>query len=181
MMPVVEWRLISGFHYSVSSDGKIKNNLTQKILTPSYVGRGREYRAVTLRNSSGAKRFYVHRLVAQAFIENPNSKTQVNHIDGDKSNNAASNLEWVTGSENQIHRFYILGKRTAPEHIEKLCNAAKQVTSVKVRCVETGEIFQSLSNAATCLGISVCAISACINGRNKTAGGFHWERIDACD
>jgi hypothetical protein len=51
----------------------------------------------------------VHRVIARAWIENPNSKPQVNHIDGNKLNNHASNLEWVTNQENQIHAYEILG------------------------------------------------------------------------
>lgn len=180
-MRMAEWRPIPGYHYSVSSDGEIKNDLTQKIMSPCYTGRGREYQAVTLRNASGIKKFYVHRLVAQVFIENPDCKKQVNHIDGDKSNNAANNLEWATGSENQMHRFHVLGKSTTPEHLEKLRNAAKKVTSVKVRCVETGEVFQSQSEAAKTFGLHICTINACVRGRNKTAGGYHWERVVVCD
>lgn len=180
-MSVTEWKPIPGYHYSVSSDGKIKNDLTQKLIRPCRTGRGGEYQAVALRNENGVKKFYVHRLVAQAFLENPNSKEQVNHIDGDKTNNDANNLEWVTGSENQIHRFHVLGKCTTPDHLKKLRNAARKATSEKVRCVETGEIFQSQSEAAKSLGLSICAINACVCGRNKTAGGYHWERVAVCD
>lgn len=58
----------------------------------------------------GTMRIWLHRLVAATFIENPENKLQVNHIDGNKHNNAVSNLEWVTNSENQRHRIDILGK-----------------------------------------------------------------------
>lgn len=180
-MPMAEWRSIPGYHYSVSSDGEIKNDLTQKIMRPNYIGRGREYQSVALRNEHGVKKFYVHRLVAQAFVENPDRKEQVNHIDGDKSNNLASNLEWATQSENQLHRFHVLGKGVPPGHMEKLQDIARKYTSVKVRCVETGEIFQSQSDAAKSLGLHICTINACVSGRNKTAGGFHWERVGASD
>jgi hypothetical protein len=180
-MRMAEWQPIPGYHYSVSSDGEIKNNLTQKKMRPHYAGRAREYQTVYLRNENGPKRFYVHRLVAQAFVENPGCKEQVNHIDGDKSNNVASNLEWATQSENQLHRFHVLGKGMPPGYMKKLQDVAKKYTSIKVRCVETGEVFQSQSDAAKSLGLHICTINACVSGRNKTAGGFHWERIDASD
>lgn len=180
-MPMAEWRSIPGYHYSVSSDGDVRNDITQKTVRPQFAGRGREYQMVALSNESGKRKFYIHRLVAQAFLENPDSKGQVNHIDGDKANNNVSNLEWATQSENQLHRFHVLGKCTSPEHMRKMQDTAKEYTSVKVRCTETGEVFKSQSEAANSLGLSICAISACVCGRNKTAGGFHWERLDAHD
>ena len=56
------------------------------------------------------KSYYIHRLVAMHFIDNPKNKPQVNHIDGNSQNNIVSNLEWVDNSENQIHRFTLAGR-----------------------------------------------------------------------
>lgn len=73
----------------------------------SFLG-GSGYHYVTLCTSPKLKRkFLVHRLVAEAFIPNPENKPEVNHIDGDKNNNCVSNLEWVSRSENESHSFQI--------------------------------------------------------------------------
>jgi len=83
--------------YEISSLGRIKNK-KGKILKQSDNGKG--YKKVSL---SGIGQKYIHRLVAQYFLTNPENKRTVNHIDGNKSNNNVSNLEWATYSENQIH------------------------------------------------------------------------------
>lgn len=74
----------------------------EKILKP-YISRG--YYQVSLCIDGKYRHFQVHRLVAEAFIPNPENKPQVNHIDGNKLNNDISNLEWVTRSENQLHAY----------------------------------------------------------------------------
>jgi hypothetical protein len=79
---------------------KKETTLPAKILNQINVGRDKGYKAVKYKGTS----WYVHRLVAETFIENPENKPQVNHIDGVKSNNDFSNLEWVTNSENHLHK-----------------------------------------------------------------------------
>lgn len=102
--------------YQISSFGRVKslNRITsnvdgisreikEKILKQSI---SNEYYSITLNNGT-KKRFSVHRLVALAFIPNPENKEQVNHKDGNKLNNMKSNLEWNTKSENQLHAYAI--------------------------------------------------------------------------
>ncbi len=86
--------------YQVSNHGRVKNSKTGKILKP-YLTRG--YLRVSLYNESGRKCKLVHRLVAEAFLPNPENKPVVNHINGCKTDSNVSNLEWVSPSENMSH------------------------------------------------------------------------------
>jgi len=94
--------------YSVNVDGKVKSlrrNTRVEFLTQGIYSVG--YKGVYLTNNDKGKRVRVHRLVALAFIPNPENKPCVNHIDGNKLNNNVNNLEWCTYSENIIHGFRI--------------------------------------------------------------------------
>lgn len=96
-----EWEKVEGFeNYSVSNDGKVRNDKTNRILAGVGTGRGGEYVGVCLTKAKKSYIKLVHRLVAAAFIDNPDNKEQVDHIDGNKLNNNVDNLRWVTASEN---------------------------------------------------------------------------------
>lgn len=100
------WKPIKDYpNYFVSSQGNIRNIKRNKILNPIKTKKG--YFRVGLYNGSRTqpKYFSVSRLVASYFIENLYGKPEVNHIDGNKGNNSASNLEWSTSQENQIHAY----------------------------------------------------------------------------
>lgn len=95
------WKDIKGYpNYSVSNLGRVKSRKTGKLLK-SYQTRG--YLRVSLYNDAGRKCKLVHRLVAEAFIPNPQNKSDVNHINGCKTDANACNLEWATASENMSH------------------------------------------------------------------------------
>ena len=112
-----QWRDIAGYEgkYLVSSEGRIKSvdRVTRysdgrtalipgKALKPFH---NHGYLRVNLSRENKRKNMLVHRIVAEAFVPNPNGKPEVNHINGDKTDNKAANLEWVTGSENMKHAY----------------------------------------------------------------------------
>ena len=95
---------IEGYeNYLISQDGKVYNEKRNKEVKTNKNSIG--YLRVNLSNKGKRKQLLVHRLVANAFIPNPNNKPEVNHIDGDKENNNVVNLEWTTRSENETHAY----------------------------------------------------------------------------
>lgn len=85
-------------NYFINEKGQCKSNYVSKLLKPRTAGKG--YLCYQLRNKYGIKNKYIHRLVAETFIPNPDNLPFVDHIDGDKTNNKVSNLRWVTNFQN---------------------------------------------------------------------------------
>lgn len=89
--------------YRISSWGRVFSIENSKFLNPTLTEKG--YSRVDLFDADNKRKHHkVHRLVAMAFIPNPECKPQVNHLDGNKQNNSVTNLEWCTDEENKIHR-----------------------------------------------------------------------------
>lgn len=111
-----EWRWVPGYEnlYMVSDLGNVmateprRGSQVFKPMRQSMTGSG--YPKVVLRKRGKSTNAMVHRLVAAAFLPNPEHKDEVNHIDGNKKNNRLANLEWVTRSENALHASRVLGK-----------------------------------------------------------------------
>ena len=87
--------------YSIDENGNVWSNITNKWMSPSINYRG--YLTICVHSGCTIRHPYIHQLVAMAFIPNPENKPQVNHIDGNKTNNHISNLEWSTNLENSKH------------------------------------------------------------------------------
>lgn len=164
------WKDVKGYEgfYQVSNLGRVKSlprNGTvkrERILTPHRVG-GYLHAELNMRGVHKGKK--IHRLVAEAFIPNPDNKREVNHIDGNKHNNTVENLEWVTSSENQLHAFHVI--------------KTQKMSTVLQKDLEGNPIkeWYGINNAAKTLGIQAADISHCCSGQRKMAGGFTWVLI----
>lgn len=150
--------------YYITEDGKCYNNKTGKYLKgqENYKNHYFSYN-ITMPDGS-KKRLYAHRLVAQAYIPNPNNKKQINHIDGNVLNNCVDNLEWVTQSENQQHAL----KTELRKFNHVFC-----FNKDKVLVAE----YLNISEASKAAGISQSIISQELNKDIKTlSGGFYWSK-----
>lgn len=155
------WKDIKGYEglYQVSDQGRVFSVRSSRCLTPTPVGKYRYLRVVLTKDGVNAW-CYVHRLVAEAFIPNPDELPQVNHKDEDKSNNVANNLEFCTAAYNT--RYGTRGKRIG-EKLQRPCY-----------CIELNEVFESLKEAQEKTGVKYQGISLCCQGKIKTAGGMRW-------
>lgn len=155
---IEQWKPIDEFPlYSVSNYGRIRNNATEKILLGGYDKDG--YRQVTLSYNGKQYNRRICRLVAIAFIPNPENLPQVNHKDENKKNDYAYNLEWCTAQYNNNY-----GHRVSK-------------TRRKVQCVETGHIYDGVRVVEKETGIAHSNISyACRTG--NMICGLHWKHVD---
>lgn len=130
--------------------------------------KGTGYYLVTLVHDGYRKNQFIHRLIASAFIPNPENKPQVNHIDGDKTNNDIKNLEWVTAKENLDHAIRI---GLHDKGRLRQCNPIVQYTKDGIFIKE----FLSACHASRELDVPQSNILKVLKGRRKIAGGFHWK------
>lgn len=154
--------------YFIYSDGQVWSSKTNKFLKAQPNAKG--YLRVCLSNGSKKQCIAIHRLVAEAFVINDDivSKTEINHIDEDITNNDASNLEWVTP-------YFNLHYGTRMERIAK-------ANGKKVRQYnKNGEllaVYASCAAAARVTGINRQAINNCALGKSKHSGGYVWKWED---
>ena len=159
-----EWRAVKGFEqfYLVSNEGHVFSRRSGKILKPVLRNgnHGSRYLGVDLFGDTYRKSVYIHRLVAEAFVDKPDGCTCVNHIDENKQNNKASNLEWCTLAYNNTYN----GKD------QRICKSIVQIDP------NTGEEkrWQSARKAQEAGIADYKNISACCRGLRKHAGGYMW-------
>lgn len=177
---VEEWRDVVGYEgiYQVSNLGHIKS--LDRMVNSSYgskmvikgrmispIDNGKGYKCVSLCKDGKIRRTYIHHIVAQAFIANPDGYSEVNHKDEDKSNNRVDNLEWCTRRYNCNY-----GNRN------DLCSKTYVHPKRKVMRLETGVIYESMSDAARMTGESISAIYGKCKGRIKNNNGAGWKYCD---
>ena len=163
-MGVERWVVIDEFpNYEVSDHGRIRNSKTGRILRTSVTYKG--YEIVTLTRGGTQRTVKVHKLVADAFCEKYYDDMDATHLDGNRLNNRADNLDWWTRRDVQRRSYRIHGRR--------------QIHRMRaVRLVETGEVFESIGEASAALGISKGAISRALNRRSmSTKEGYHFEEV----
>lgn len=181
------WKPVKDYEglYEVSNLGRVRS-LDRKVRGGVRVYKGKirrlmrnwdGYLRVALTKDGNAKVFFVHRLVSMAFIPNPEGKSQVNHIDGVKSNNVLENLEWVSASENGLHAYATGLSKISEESKSRRIKA----WSKRVRCIDDGNTFDQIKMAAEYYGLSASGICHTLSGKQKTTGGRRFEYIDKKD
>lgn len=171
------WKDIEGYEglYQISSLGKIKNKEGKILKTRKDTG---GYLLINLFKNKKNKTFRVHRLVANAFILNPENKMEVDHIDTNKENNNVKNLKWVTSKENSNNKLTLKhfsesqkGKVTSEDTKNKL----RKINTIPIYCKELNKVFFSIRECARELSLDPSAIAKVCKGKYKQTGGYHFQ------
>jgi hypothetical protein len=154
------WKQIGESEYFANDVGEIAEKLSNGFfeIKKQYLNRRRGYYYVNIQEDGIYRLRLVHRLVAQAFIPNPENKREVDHIDSCPTNNKVSNLRWVTPKENQNNEY------------------SKAKHRKRVVCLNTGEIYESVTDACQKNGI-INGVSDVCNGKRKQCYGLRFKFI----
>lgn len=178
------WKDIEGYGgtFQVSNLGRVKtfnyrNSGKEKVLKPKKHNKG--YLQVQLMKGEQNKMFTIHRLVAQAFLPNPQNLPCVNHKDEDKTNNNVENLEWCDRSYNvrysmDLHPERIANRKNSPRYGKRMGLKVNQYN-------KNGELIKTWDNSRTIqnqTGMSDWSIAECCRGKRHTAYGYIWQYAD---
>ena len=165
------WKEVVGYEglYLVSDTGRIQNAKTNRILRPCTHKIG--YQSVMLYRNGNCKRMLVHRIVADAFVVNPHGYYVVNHIDENKANNTASNLEWCSAQKNMNHGTINDRLSAVRGHDAR---AKRKVNQIDVNGVSVA-VWESIAEASRATNTSKTSILNCCKGKQKTANGYAWK------
>lgn len=186
------WKPVVGYEglYEVSFFGDLRSVKSQMLISQQTINSG--YKTVHLSKNNKRKAFTVHRLVAQAFIPNPEGKPQVNHINADKKDNRVENLEWCTASENiknifkngggyniresSAKRMKHIGTKFAKQNGDRLRELNKLISKPIYKCDLNGDIIKEYPSIKQAQRENkLHNISAALKGKIKTSGGFIWK------
>lgn len=182
------WKEIEGYDgdYIISNFGKVKSLRFNKRIPLKQIKHSRGYLVVNLFKNKIPKKFLLHRLVAENFIENPENKPEVNHLNGDKSNNHISNLEWATYSENTKHAWKTGLMENTRKAVKKNAIIATEARKKQIFSSKLNIYFESTVEAAiylqnnyfenTTLGCLKTSIFKLLNNKvTKSKFDFGWE------
>ena len=162
-------------NYSINKDGEVRNDTTGRIKKPS-TNKKNGYLIIDLYKDNNSKKVPVHRLVAEAFIPNPENKATVDHIDGNRKNNSIDNLRWATYSENNS-RFETIGVRSESIIVKHYAEERKKRGGGHLAWLDVIETleFESISETAkyfncTISNISLMLLLGTIGKRGRTRG-----------
>ena len=176
-----EWKAIKGYEgiYEVSNLGRVRSKNGEITPQPNSAG----YLRVKLSKNGEKRRFLVHRLVADAFVVNPNPEVNnvVNHLDCDIHNNSAENLEWTTQSGNLLHASKNGRLDRTPEW---KANARKAQERIGAHVLGTSisdgtTIYFVCMNDCSKKGFSQSHVCECCKGKRKTHKGYEWKYSEA--
>ena len=161
--------------YLITPEGEVINKKTGKYKKTFISNSG--YKRVTLWINGIQKKMSVHRLVAETFIPNPNNYNQVNHIDGNKTNNNAKNLEWVNRSENQKHAIEHGLRKPSPNISNEAVYSNKGIIVLQYRLDGSlVKVWDSVKEAAEYIGSNPNPIYRALNKDNAQCYGYMWKR-----
>jgi len=174
-----QWKVVEGYsNYKISNFGRIINKNNQILKMNKNVS---GYTQIAISNNNIRKTLLIHRLVAQAFIPEVEGKTHVNHIDGNKQNNRATNLEWVTPSENMKHAISTginIGNKGNPQSEEmKESNSitfSKPVLQLDLETMEIIKEFKNSIEASKEVNTTYTSILNNCRGESNHSMGFKW-------
>jgi hypothetical protein len=174
------WKNVVGMEdkYAISNQGNVISKNYRKTNKPKLLKTKRKnnYSRFVVRIDGVNSELLVHRMVAIHFIPNPENKPYVNHINGIKDDNRSCNLEWVTKSEDVLHRYHILNK---PAGKQKKGADNKRSMPLNMICPKTGKVIKTWDSLSSVkeAGMNIHNVWSCIHGYKgqKTAHNYKWK------
>lgn len=190
--PEEEWRPVVSYggiyenRYVVSNLGRVLSFAKDPPYMLKIHSFSSGYKYVVLSASPNTNNALVHRLVAEAFLDNPQNKRCINHIDGDKGNNRLHNLEWVTDKENTHHAINKgLMKCSDVEHMRRMAQSRSKQITKEIKCLNNGCVYSSIKECSKELNINLSYLyskfgkgvkDACVNGYHIQILKDNWSR-----